>query len=210
MADDSDSMIPNSWNDVLADYRVAKTAAEAVSTKPVCRVREQIFETFAEPVRTIQHTPAPDLNALVEKLQVYWRAGDLTDGSYGNDFRRKIIGDLRRIVLQRAGVDEPEASGRKDPLEIQRRWTDAFRGYEHFSQLISQGASDTENLASKDDAEALLLSLPAPNVAAVITKLEILWQDQDWFGSIADTSLHAGIMGELQKFAIEESKQALR
>ena len=206
MAEEFDSTIPNSWNDVLVDYQVAKAAAEAVAIKPACRVREQIFETFAETVRTIQHTPAPDLKALVEKLQVYWRAGDLTDGSYGNDFRRKIIGDLRRIALQRAGVDEPGASGRTDPLEIQRRWTDAFGDYEHYSQRIPQGASGTDNLASKDDAEALLLSLPAPNVAAVITKLEILWQDQDWFGSIADTSLHAGIVGELQRFALEDNQ----
>jgi hypothetical protein len=207
MADDSVSS-NLSWNDILVDYQVAKTAAEAVSIKPACRVRELIFETFAETVRTIQHAPAPNLNALVEKLHVYWRAGDLGDGSYGNDFRRKIIGDLRRIALERAGVDGPEASGRLDPLEIQRRWADAFRDYEHCSQLISEGASDTDNLASKDDAEALLLSLPAPNVAAVITKLEILWQDQDWFGSVADTSLHAGIIGELQRFALEDDSQA--
>ena len=214
MADEPDNTISTCWNDVLVDYQVAKAAAEAVSNKPACRVREQIFETFAETVRTIQHTSAPDLTAIVEKLQVYWRAGDLADGSYGNDFRRKIIGDLRRIERQRAGVAEPHASGGMDIRQVEHRWAETLRDYDHYSRLLAEGPpgkktwsgkTATETTVKRDEAEAMLLSLPAPNLAAVIQKLDILWENDDWFGPIADTSLHAALMGELQRFALDEN-----
>lgn len=212
MAEKSVSIFSNRWNDVLVDYQVAKAAADAVAEKPACRLRDHIFEALAEAIQAIQQIPAPDLKAIVDKLYVYWRAGDLAEGSYGNDFRRMIVGDLRRIERQRAGVAEPGASGGMNIAEIEQRWAERLRDYDHYSRLMTEGTPDqtwsgktaTETQAKRDDAEAALLSLPAPDVAAVIRKIGILFDNDDWYGPIADPPLHASIVDDLRRFAAEE------
>ena len=196
------------WNDVLLDYRVAKAATEAVAIYPECWNRSFIYQLFEGAVRAVQHTPASTLSGIVEKLQVYWRAGDLADGSYGNNFRIQILGDLRRIERLQAGVEEPHASGGMDLDGIERKWNEMVSNFKRYSAELAKARAENvpsddkvDLVALIDEAEEALLSMPSPNVGAVIQKLEILWQDGDWYGSIGDTSLHAGIMGELIKFA---------
>lgn len=195
------------------DYNVAKAAAEAIAELPASRVRYHIYDVLHETRQSVLAVPAPRLGDVAEKLMVYWGGDQLfQDDSYGADWRLKSVGDIRRIEIQLAGVEEPDASAGYDMEKVARDWTGALQQYERWSQLLAEGRSDqwddrkqSDIVAFKDDAEEALLSLPAPHLLAVTKKLEILWADQR-FGAIDDSADHFFILRDLRWFALKHQQ----
>lgn len=110
--------------------------------------------------------------------------------------------------MQLAGVEEPDASGGLEMGKVAREWTDALRQHDHWTQLLREGPSDlwgeskhSDIVALQDEAAATLLSLSAPHLIAVITKLEILWADQR-FDPGHETVDHLLILQDLRRFVL--------
>src|ERR1043166_927804 len=80
----------------------------------------------AVPRRLSEHPllgAASDIGGVVEKLTIWWGEG-LFDDSYESRLNRTVIGDLRQIELEMAGVDDMEASGRtpEEAAELVEAW----------------------------------------------------------------------------------------
>ena len=206
MAEDPVSTISICWNEALVDYEVAKAAADAVADKPACQLREHIFEAYGDAAKAIEHSAAPDLKALVEKLHVYWRAVDLTDGSFGNSFRRKIVGDLIRLDLLLAGIDSEKASGGMDLQKVVSDWTEASREYDRCAQLRRDLSSESDVAALANEAQERMLSRPAPNLHAVEKKLTAIWADER-FDPVSNSTAHCRILGDLRDLITQHQQQ---
>ena len=209
MADHATTTNLSRWDAAFVDYKIAKAASDAVAEKPASRVRDHVNDMLDAARQAIFALAAARLGSVAEKLMVYWGDQLFQDDWYGVGWRRMCVGDLRRIEMQIAGIEEPDASGGMDMEKVARDWTDAFHQLDHWDQLLAEGPSDrwgestqSDILALKDEAEGALLSLPAPDLLAVIKKLETLWMDQR-FDVVDDTSGHLLIMRDLRRFALK-------
>lgn len=193
----------------FVDYATSKAAARAIKDHPPCPAQDCINKVFGNAVDAIFAIAAPTLGGVTKKLEVCWGELLFQDDCDGVDWRRMCVGDLRRIEMQLAGIEEAEASGGMDMQNVARNWIDALRQHNHWAQLLAEGPSDrwghskqSDILALKDEAEAALLSLPAPHLLAVIKKLETFWTDQR-FDGVDNAANHLLIMSDLRRFALE-------
>jgi len=106
-----------------------------------------------------------------------------------------------------AGVEPEEASGGKDLKKVASDFADAARKYDHYVELRREGPSDkwgastTSDITTLlDEAESKMLSLSAPNLAAVEKKLAALWID-DRYDPIEATTAHVTILRDLRRLA---------
>lgn len=192
------------WNTVLSNHEAARAAAAAVERHPASQAREQILALYAAAADELFSVAAPTLGGLRQKLEVYW--GDLFEDVHGNDFKRNAVGDLVRLELLHAGVDAEDASGGMNLEKVASDWADAAREYDHYVQLHRDGRSEAWGKSSSsditallDEAEAKLLSLPAPTLGAVEKKLTILLGD-DRFDPIEGAIAHTPILRDLRRF----------
>lgn len=187
------------WNGLVAEYRVASIAAEAIEEHGWSRVRDQIKDILAEATDAVLAHPAPSLGGVALKLHLSWLALDLYDEQSGS-WRRKMIGDLRRNEMLLAGVPADEAIGGLDLAGVRQKWDEAIGHYDHQLRLLSDDAAYAVAVKALEAAEAEVFTLPAPDVAAVIRKLEIFWSD-DRFDDVDDVELHDGIIDDLKRLS---------
>jgi hypothetical protein len=194
------------WNSAAANHEAAQAALAAVEESRKCSVHDEIVALAAEAHDRLFRIPAPTLGALRRKLETFW--GDVFEETYGNQFRRIIIGDIVRLELLRAGVDPEEASGGMDLNKVASDFAEAAREYDHCAELRREGPSDkwgasttSDITASLDEAESKMLSLSAPNLAAVEKKLAALWFDRR-YDPIETTTAHVTILRDLRRLMI--------
>jgi hypothetical protein len=103
-----------------------------------------------------------------------------------------------------------EASGRMDRQTLESHWAGAYADYERYRQLCEQGPSERwgnssspDIIALKDEAGAKMLEVSAPNLAAVVTKLSVLWSD-DRFDPVFTSTGHARILRDLHRLATSQ------
>lgn len=194
------------WNSAAANHAAAEAALAAVKDLPQSGIRDDIVALAAEAHDRLFRIPAPTLGALRRKLESFW--GDLFEDTYGNQFRRIIIGDTVRLELLLAGVDPHEASGGMDLKKVASDFAEAAREYDHYLELRREGpskkwgASTTSDItALMDEAESKMLSLSAPNLAAIEKKLTALWVD-DRYDPIEATTAHVTILRDLRRLVL--------
>jgi len=209
MADLATTTIRSRFDAVFADYQIAKTAHDAIADQPPTRSHDRIDDVFDDAREAVFSVAASRLGGIADKLVVYWGERLFDYDWYGSDWRRKIVGDVRRIELQLGGVGEPDASGGYDMEKVTRDWDEARSQYHDWKQLLAEGPSDrwgesnqNDIVAFKDEAEAALLSLPAPHLLAAIQKLEILWADER-FDPVVDTREHLLILRDVRRFVLK-------
>lgn len=197
------------WNAALADCDAAEAAVAAVKDHPQGRVRDDVVALAAEATDRVYWLPAPTIGGLRRKLDLFWT--DLSGQACESD-QRVVLGDLVRIELLLAGVDPYEASGGMDLDKVAADFAEAARNYDHYVQLHREGGSEAWGTSSSSDitalmneAEAKLISLPAPNLGAVEKKLTILFSN-DRFGQIEDTIAHTLILRDLRRFIIKHQQ----
>jgi hypothetical protein len=198
------------WNSALIEHAAAEVAAAAVVDLPESATRDQIIGMLYETADALFALAAPTLGDVVRKLTTYWGEKVFDDNTYGADFKRIIIGDIRRIGMQLAGVEEPDASGGMDLKRMATEWAKAIAEFDHWSTLLAEGPSEKwgasqsgDIVAMMDEAEAIALSLPAPHLDAVIKKLAMIWNGDDRFDPSDDAVEHALIMRDLRRFALK-------
>jgi hypothetical protein len=194
------------WNAALANHAAAEAALAAVRDHPQSGIRDDIVALAAEAHDRLFRIPAPTLGAIRRKLESFW--GDLFEESYGNQFRRIIIGDTVRLEMLLAGIDPEEASGGMDLKKVASDFDEAAREYDHYTELRREGPSDkwgasttSDVTALLDQAESKMLSLSAPNLAAVEKKLTALWLD-DRYDPIEATTAHVTILRDLRRLMV--------
>ena len=195
------------WNSAVANHEAAEAALAAVRDKPKCGVCDDIVALAAEAHARLFRVPAPTLGALRRKLESFW---DIWDESYGANFKRIILGDLTRIELLLAGVDPHEASGGMDLKKLATEFAEAAREYDRYVKLRQEGPSNkwgqstaSDITAMMDEAEAKMLSLSAPNLAAVEKKLTALWIDER-YDPIEATTAHVTILRDLRRLIVAQ------
>jgi hypothetical protein len=168
----------------MDNFVAAKQAVDAIEHLADCDATDRIHDLFDDVVQRVNLTAAPDLRAIAEKLEVHWGEELFAEDDYIASYKQRIIGDIRRNHLLAAGIDNEDASGGMDLACMTAEWADALQEYNQHAQFLEAGPSDrwlyskkSDLVALKDEAKAKLLSLHAPNVTAVIRKLELLWAD---------------------------------
>src|SRR6266542_613234 len=188
MGDLMTTRIPNTdarrWKSVTANFVAAKEAVGAVAHFADCDVTNRIHDLLNDVEQSVYSTTAPDLGAVAEKLEVYWGEELFAADDYVAFYKRRIIGDIRRNHLLIAGFDNEDASGGMDLQRVAAEWADALQEHNQYAQFLEAGPSEwrqyskqSDMVAWKNESEAKLPALPAPNIAAVNRKLELLWAD---------------------------------
>lgn len=172
------------WKSVMDNFVAAKEAVDAIEHLADCDATDRIRDLLDDVVQSVYSTASPDLGALAEKLEIYWGEELFAEEDYVASYKARIVGDIRRIRLLSAGIDNEDASGGMDLEKIAADWASALQEYHQHAQFFEAGPPErwqyskkSDIVALKDEAEAKLLSLHAPNLAAVIRKLELLWAD---------------------------------
>ncbi len=202
------------WTSALENLSVAKLAWAAVEREGQCQARKKVKRAFTAARSKLFSAPAPDLDAVIEKLMVWW-GESVFDETYASSLHCKVIGDLRRIEMRAAGVDEVEAFGRspEEATAEAEAWRSAFAAYvelehEFFAGLnTSREADSYATLGALHHAAGELLQLTAPTIGGVIKKLEIIWED-DRFETIGDGSIYVHIMRDLNGLSRSEEPAA--
>lgn len=208
MADYATTTNQPQFDAALVDYKVAKVASDAVADQPASRVRDQINDLLDDARRTAFAVPVPRLGVVADKLTAYWGEQLFRDEGGPAAWRQTAVGDIRRIEMQFAGIQEPDATGGTDMAKVTCEWNDAVQQYDNCVELLNEVPTDELRRSDHSDIEALmheaevaLISLPAPDLLAVITKLEILLTDER-FNPVAGAAEHLIIMRDLRRFAL--------
>ena len=159
------------WNAALLDYTAASAAAFAILEHYTSPARGRIFDLLVETIEALLKVPAPGLGAFRTKLKAYWGESLFCEYERASQ-KQRIVGDIRRIEMWLVGIEEPEASGGMDRDKIDKDWSEASSVYER-AVMEANNSGETAQ-----PAEATLLSLPAPNIHAVLRKLELFWGSQ--------------------------------
>ena len=183
MTEYPDSTIKSCFDAAWLNLEAAQAAATAVQGLRFCHARQRIMAMLGEAADLFFDTPSPTLGAVAEKLQIQWGDELFTDDGDA-DHKRIVVGDIRRLERIHAGVEEPEASGGMDLVRIASEWTSALQEY------TSQEAAP--------DVQAKLLSKRAPDLNAVIKKLELL----------GSGPRQPSILRDLRSFATAEPQSA--
>lgn len=194
------------WNSAAANHDAAEVALAAVKDLPQSGIRNDIVALAAEAHDRLFRIPAPTLGALRRKLEWFW---DIWAQTYGTNFKRIILGDLTRIELLLAGVHPEDASGGMNLKKVASAFREAALEYDRYLEFRRQvpsekwGESTTSDIAARlGQAAAKVLSLPAPNLAAVEKKLAAMWVDER-FDPIEATTVHVMIMRDLHRLMNE-------
>lgn len=164
---------------------VADAAWDAVKGQTSCTARTEIADIALAARDNFYSTPSPDLGSVADKIAT-WFGPAIYGQSLEISWHQQVIGDLRRIAMRAAGVEEAEASGRTTDQVAQdtAEWRATLANYQAEHQLYLEGPSPRWNgrdaadiLAVKDFLAQALLDLPAPTLAGVILKLELIWED---------------------------------
>jgi hypothetical protein len=149
---------------------------------------------------------ASTLSDVRRKLEIYW-GDDIFEDAYGNQWKRTILGDLMRLHMLEGGVDWKEASGGLDRVKMASDWAAAASDYDRHLENDREVASanggastPSDSLSSMDEVEGRMLSLAAPDVAAVLAKLAALWRD-DRLDPVWTSTGHARIFRDLRRLA---------
>lgn len=188
------------WTSAQFNYAVAEMAWSAVDLADDCPARESVAQTVADARSSLLSVPAPDLGAVTEKLSLWW-GEDLYDDSYESMQNRGVIGDLRRIERLNAGMEEAEASGRSDEqaTDLAEAWRAAFTELGELENLFMAG-DEAVTWHQVANAEGVLLGLPAPTIAGVVRKLELLWE-LDRFGSVEAAAFSYHVICDLNRLS---------
>ncbi|MCW1401060.1 hypothetical protein OKA06_01475 [Novosphingobium sp. MW5] len=203
------------WESANYNRLVARKAWVAVAGEDDCQARRLAATALYDAQRTQFSTPAPSISALADKLTIWW-GRHLPEDTFDSSLNRRVIGDLRRLELEAAGVPHSEASGRMmDKVEQDAAaWRAALAEYNEQQQLFMEGPSPRwEGRDSSDMFHAVhcaidnLLALPAPNLGGVIKKLEIMWEF-DRFETIEDGAIYVHVMRDLNGLVNQQRADA--
>ena len=92
-----DRASPATWQEDLAAFRAAKAALDAHDHKTHPDDTNTLFDTCALAEEKVLAQPAPDIDAVAEKLLILWDEDVWSELPEGEQFRG-IIGDLRRLA----------------------------------------------------------------------------------------------------------------
>jgi hypothetical protein len=174
MAISTDTRIASCWDAALSNFRAAKAAAAALKAHETGSIKDEVLALYDRAREDVFSIKPPTLGAVAQKLEIYWGERLFRQDVFGNEYRQKIVGDLRRIERMNAGVDEPDATGGLNVAKAADRWA----------------VGDHETL----------LGLPALQVGQVIRKLEMLWADGG-IDPIEDDEVADLILQDLRRFA---------
>jgi hypothetical protein len=195
----------NDWNMAFGNRAVAEMAWSAVAGETDCPARQRTALTLEDAARLLVLTPAPTTRALIEKLTMLW-AESIDEPDTVGSWKRKVIGDLRRIELTAAGIKEEEAAGRatRTATAGNQQWVAALREHKQYEDMLMEGPSErwgsssaADLVAIMDEAEAELLSMSAPTLPGVAKKLEFLWQDERF--DEVEGSIYTAIFRDLNR-----------
>jgi len=182
MTEYADSTSKPRFDAAKLNFVAAQAAAAAVKQLNPCDVRERVLALLDDAADTFFSTPAPSLGALAQKLENYWGEELFADDGEAKH-KRIIVGDIRRLERVHAGLEEPDANGGMDPVRIASDWTGALHAYTQCDRSAK--------------LQAQLLSKPAPDLYAVLKKLELFWRD------LTDRAANL-ILGDLRRFATSQ------
>lgn len=196
------------WTSAKNNLHIAQRAWDAIEHDDDCTARQQAALNLEDCRRTLFTVPAPDIAALIDKLTVWWGKTLYNENELGA-LRRKVIGDLRRIELCAAGVEEADASGRspKKAAADVKAWQSKLAEYLEWERLFAEGPSS--RWQSRDEpsiadvmftAAAELLDLPAPSLGGVTKKLDLLWKD-DRLEHIWNGAMYVLLMRDLNRLS---------
>lgn len=206
MADHAPNTIAERWTSALYNHHVAQLAWSAVDLDEPCPAREQVARTLADARNLVFAAAAPNISAVAEKLSIWWGESIWRD-TYEMSLHRNMIGDLRRLEREAAGLDHLEASGRspEEVAQLADAWRAALAGYREEEELFIEGPSPrwqgreaTDIIGAMDYAAGTLLELPAPNLGGVIRKLELLWED-DRFETVEGGAFFVQLIRDLNR-----------
>lgn len=171
------------WTSAQFNYAVADMAWSSIELEESCPASEKVADTLADARMLLFSVPAPDISGVIEKLSIWW-GEELFGDSHESSQNRKVIGDLRRIAMQIAGVEELEPSGRTsmEAAELSDAWRAALADYDEERRLLVEDREEA-NINALLHAAGVLLELPAPSLAGVAFKVELLWET-DRFDSV--------------------------
>lgn len=185
MANTSNITTADRFASAKFNVAVADAAWEAVKGETHCAARRNIADIALAARENFYSTPAPDLGSVANKIYT-WFGEAIYGESVEMSRHQRVIGDLNRIALQAAGVDEAEITGRTlDELaQDTAEWRDTLASYQTEQQLYLEGPSPRWNgrdaadiIAVRDYFVGALLDLSAPTLAGVILKLELIWEN---------------------------------
>lgn len=171
------------WTSAQFNYAVAEMAWSSIKFEESCRAREDVANILADARMALFSVPAHDISGVIQKLSIWW-GEELFADSYESSQNRKVIGDLRRMAMQVAGFEEPESSGHtlEEAAELSDVWRAALAEYDEEHRLLVEDREDAD-INALLHATGVLLELPAPSLAGVAFKLELLWES-DRFDSV--------------------------
>jgi hypothetical protein len=188
----------------MGNFVAAKEAADAIEHLAKCDTTDRVYDLLDETEERVYSTAAPDLRAVAEKLEIYWGEELFSEEDYVAPYKQRIIGDIRRTHLLNADVDNEDASGGMDLQRIAKEWATALAEYNHYVELLEARQSDRQQHSKTSDLVALrvetenkLLSLHAPNLSAVIRKLELLWSGDDRYDPASEAADQHRILRDL-------------
>lgn len=203
-----DTTTKSRFDAAVMNYEAANAAAASVEPFTACHVRDSILTIVENATDTLFNTPALSLGAVAVKLEKLYGEQLFDETDYYADYRRTLIGDLRRIERILLGFEEPEASGGMDLVRIDHDWTEARREHSHWEQLLEEGQSDASGqskrsdiVALMDEAEANLLSAHSPHLNAVIKKLELLTEHSNDLG---ERTAQLMVLRDLHRFVTSQ------
>lgn len=173
------------WASAKFNASVADAAWNAIKHHPNCVARTAIANVALAARDALYATQAPKLGDVAHKIST-WFGEALYNDDFEMECHRLVVGDLRRIELQAAGCAEAEVTGRAlEKVEQDAdEWREALANYREEELLYLQGSSlnwkgrdAADILAVMDHLKGVLLELPALNLAGVIFKLELLWEE---------------------------------
>ena len=161
----TDTLTPKSirWNSALAEYKAGLAAVAALCNHSETRIRDDVINLAVDASQRLFRAPAPTLAAVREKVEAAYGESIWDETGWASQ-RRRIVGDLWRIELLLADVDPAEAAGGMDLNKVTLDWSEAADDYDSKAALSNE----------ESEAGERLLSLAAPDLAAVAKKLQFL------------------------------------
>src|SRR5687768_6477914 len=124
------------WESAMQNFVAAKEAAESITHLADCDAIDRIYDLLDEVEQSVLSTTAPHLGAVAEKLEILWSEELFDEADPVASYKRKVIGDIRRINLLNLGVDNEEASGGMDLQGIAADWAEAVQQYERHAKSV--------------------------------------------------------------------------
>lgn len=195
------------WASAQNNLRVANLAWSAIDLEENCPAREKVARTLTKARMALFSVPARSISDVAEKLSIWWGEAIWAD-DYEAHQNRIVIGDLRRIALQSVGVEEPEVSGRspEEATELAEKWRAALADCVEEQRLLLEHREDAD-INALLHAEGVLIELPAPTLAGVVHKLELLWEENR-YDSVEAGAFYQYLFWDLNRLARHTAEEA--